>query len=186
LAGNLDLPLDVRVRNLSKGNKQKVGLVQALMHRPALLLLDEPTAGLDPLVQQAVLGLLRQARDSGATVFFSSHVLSEVEAICDRVGIIRGGRMVEVASTGQLVQRAVRRVRVRFRSAVEAPGLEQVPGVRLLARDGATTLLLEVEGEMEHLLQALAALPVVDLDTERPSLEDAFLAYYAASPQEAG
>src|SRR4029079_17613088 len=100
--------------------KQKVGVVQALMHAPELLLLDEPTSGLDPLIQQEVMALLAEARAAGATVFFSSHVLSEVQAAADRVAIIRKGRVVEVAETDQLARRAVRRAEVRFRQPVGA------------------------------------------------------------------
>src|SRR6516162_2244498 len=114
LADRLGLDLDTPIKNFSKGNKQKVGVVQALMHRPELLLLDEPTSGLDPLVQQEVLRLIGEARAAGATVFFSSHVLSEVEEVAERVAIIRRGEVVEVAETASLLGRSVRRVRVRF------------------------------------------------------------------------
>jgi ABC-2 type transport system ATP-binding protein len=104
LCTRLGLDLNLQIKNLSKGNKQKIGIVQALMHRPELLLLDEPTGGLDPLVQQEVLALIREARSGGATVFFSSHVLSEVEAVTDRVAILRKGKIVEVGETSSLTQ----------------------------------------------------------------------------------
>src|SRR5262249_58891498 len=107
------------IKNFSKGNKQKVGVVQALMHRPGLLLLDEPTSGLDPLAQQTVLHLLSEARAAGATVFFSSHVLSEVQEIAERVAILRHGAVVEVAETAALIDRSLRRVRVRFRQPTD-------------------------------------------------------------------
>jgi ABC-2 type transport system ATP-binding protein len=178
LADRLGLDLTTPVKNLSKGNKQKVGLVQALMHRPELLLLDEPTGGLDPLAQQEVLDLIRAARDAGATVFFSSHVLSEVEEVAERVAILRRGEVVEVAETAALVNRALRRVRVRFREPVDTGALDHLPGVTVLGRDDRGGVLLQVSGEMDGLIKALAAFPVADFETERPSLEEVFLAYY--------
>jgi ABC-2 type transport system ATP-binding protein len=178
LAERLDLDLKTQIKNLSKGNKQKVGVVQALMHRPELLLLDEPTAGLDPLVQQEVLRLMREAQAGGTTVFFCSHILSEVEEIAERVAIIRQGVVVEVAEPAALINRAVRRARVRFRQPVDSTPLAALPGVKVLARDDSTSLLMQVEGEMDSLIKALAAFPVSDFETERPSLEEIFLAYY--------
>jgi ABC-2 type transport system ATP-binding protein len=159
-----------------------VGLVQALMHRPELLLLDEPTSGLDPLVQQEVLRLIREARAAGATVFFSSHVLSEVEEISERVAIIRRGVVVEVAETATLIHRALRRLRIQFRSPVDTLMLNRLPGVKFLRRDDRGGVLLQVTGEMDGLIKALAALPIRDFDTERPSLEEVFLSYYEGKP----
>lgn len=179
LAERLDLGLKTQVRNLSKGNKQKVGVVQALMHRPELLLLDEPTSGLDPLMQQEVLSLVAEARLAGATVFFSSHILSEVQEISDRVGIIRQGTLVEVAETQALIKRSLRRVRLRFKGPVPVEALTALPGVSQLVRGDGQSLVLQVEGEMDGLIKALAAFPVFDFETERPSLEEIFLAYYS-------
>jgi ABC-2 type transport system ATP-binding protein len=178
LAERLDLDLKTQIKNLSKGNKQKVGVVQALMHRAELLLLDEPTAGLDPLVQQEVLRLIREVKAEGTTVFFCSHILSEVEEVAERVAIIRQGVVVEVAETAALINRAVRRARVRFRQPVDSTPLTALPGVKVLARDDATGLLMQVEGEMDGLIKALAAFPVSDFETERPSLEEIFMTYY--------
>lgn len=178
LASRLQLDLKTQFKNLSKGNKQKAGLIQALMHRPELLLLDEATAGLDPLMQREVLRLVAEARSSGATVFFSSHILSEVQEICDRVGIIRQGWVVEVAETSELVNRAIRRVFVRFREPVPIQFLSGLAGVKLLNQDDGQSLTLQVEGEMDGLIKALAAFPVVEFETERPGLEEIFLAYY--------
>lgn len=180
LASRLDLDLHTPIKNFSKGNKQKVGVVQALMHRPELLLLDEPTSGLDPLVQREVLHLVAEARADGATVFFSSHVLSEVQEIAGRVAIIRGGVVAEVAETAALLHRALRRIHVRFRQPVDGSVLTNVPGVKLLTQGDGTSMLLQVEGEMDGLIKALAGFPVRDLETERESLEDIFLAYYEA------
>ncbi len=178
LARRLDLDLGTPIKNLSKGNKQKVGVVQALMHRPELLLLDEPTSGLDPLGQQEVQRLVAEARGAGATIFFSSHVLSEVQEVAERVAIIRRGVVVEVAETSALLHRGLRRVRVRFREPVDAAALAGVPGVKSAAPDGPLGVLLHVGGDMDGLIRALAALPVRDLETENPSLEEVFLAFY--------
>lgn len=178
LAERLALDLNMTVKNLSKGNRQKVGLVQALMHRPEVLLLDEPTTGLDPLVQQTVLEMVVEARQEGATVFFSSHILSEVQAIAERVGIIRQGSLVEVANVGDLLQRSLRRLRLRFATPVDPDSFLAVPGVALVAQPAPDSLLLEVAGEVDALVKKLAGFPLVDLETERPSLEEVFLAYY--------
>jgi ABC-2 type transport system ATP-binding protein len=180
LCEHIDLNRKLAIRNLSKGNKQKVGVVQALMHRPELLLLDEPTFGLDPLVQREVLGLVKEARGQGATVFFSSHILSEVHEIADRVGIIRKGRVVDVADTGTLIGRALHRAVVRFQQPTEAGALADIPGIKILARDSDRTLTLQIEGGMDRLIKALAAFPVQEFETERPSLEEIFLSYYEA------
>jgi ABC-2 type transport system ATP-binding protein len=177
LADRLDLDLKPRFKNLSKGNKQKVGVVQALMHRPDLLLLDEPTAGLDPLMQQEVMRLVREAREAGATVFFSSHILSEVQDIADRVAIIRQGLVVETAPVETLIQRSLRRVRVRFAEQINGNDLADLPGVTVLSRDDHS-LSLQVEGEIDPLLKTLAHYHVADLESERPSLEEIFMAYY--------
>jgi ABC-2 type transport system ATP-binding protein len=183
LARRLKLDMKVPIKNLSKGNKQKVGVVQALMARPELLLLDEPTAGLDPLMQQEVYRMLREARTEGATIFFSSHIIAEVEAIADRIAIIRQGTIVEVARPEQLINMNVQQVRVHFKNEVNLAPLAAVTGVSLVSHNGADATL-RVEGEMDGLVKALAAFPVSSLETARPSLEDAFLAYYAAGDRE--
>ena len=183
LAARINLDLKTRVKNLSKGNKQKVGVIQALMHHPELLLLDEPTFGLDPLVQHEVLQLVAQARTAGATVFFSSHILSEVQEIADRVGIIRKGKVVEVAQTESLINRALRRAHVRFKQPVEPQVLANVPGISILSQADNLNVTLQVEGEMDGLIKALANFPVLDFETEHPSLEEIFLAYYKEDGQ---
>ena len=185
LTRRLDLDVRPHIKYLSKGNKQKVGVAQALMHRPDLLLLDEPTAGLDPLVQREVLRLIAEAKSHGATVFFSSHVLSEVQEIAERVAIIRSGVVVEVAETSSLINRAMRRVSVRFEQPVEVTALAGISGVKVLRQDEARSALLQVEGRMDGLIKALAAFPVSDFETERPSLEEVFLAYYQGERTEA-
>jgi ABC-2 type transport system ATP-binding protein len=183
LADRLGLDLGTPVKNLSKGNKQKVGVVQALMHRPELLLLDEPTSGLDPLMQQEVLRLIGSAQASGATVFFSSHVLSEVQEIAKRVAILRRGEVVEVAETVVLINRALRRVRIRFREPPDNSHFADLPGVKILGWDDRGGVQLQVSGEMDPLIKALAGFHVVDFETERPTLEEVFLAYYEGDLQ---
>jgi len=178
LTERLDLDMKPQIKNLSKGNKQKVGIIQALMHRPELLILDEPTSGLDPLMQQEVLGLLRQANAAGATVFFSSHIMSEVENLAGRVAIIRAGEIVEVAGTESLTRRSLNRLTVRFKTPVEPADLGKLPGVEILSRTDGSSVTLQVQGDMEMLVQALGCLPVLDLETERPGLEEIFLTYY--------
>lgn len=178
LSDRLKLELKIPIKNFSKGNKQKVGVVQALMHRPELLLLDEPTGGLDPLMQQEVLRMLAEAQDDGATVFFSSHIISEVQTVANRAAIIREGKIVEVVETASLLNRSIRRVRIRFQQTTDADELFTLPGVELLAKDDGLSVLLQVEGEMDALIKAMAHYPVSDFETERTSLEEVFLAYY--------
>ncbi|MBI4315625.1 MAG: ABC transporter ATP-binding protein [Chloroflexi bacterium] len=181
LARRIDLDLKTPIKNLSKGNKQKVGVVQAFMHRPELLILDEPTAGLDPLVQREVLRIIGEARKAGATIFFSSHNISEVQEVADRVGIIRNGVVVEVAEPSTLINRSLRTARVRFRRPVDSQALLATPGVKLLAQEDGASLLLQVEGEMDGLIKTLAGFPVLDFETERPTLEEVFLTYYGSN-----
>jgi ABC-2 type transport system ATP-binding protein len=184
LAQRLELDLAMPIKNLSKGNKQKVGVVQALMHRPELLFLDEPTSGLDPLMQQEVYRMLREAQAGGATVFFSSHIIGEVEALAERVAIIREGVIVEEAEPSRLINMALRRIWVRFKEPVDPASLGDVEGIKLLSRSNGLRVHLQVEGEMDGLIKALGAFPVSDVEMERPSLEEIFLAYYEAGGKE--
>jgi ABC-2 type transport system ATP-binding protein len=185
LAQRLELDLAIPIKNLSKGNKQKVGVVQALMHQPELLILDEPTAGLDPLMQQEVYRLLREAQAQGATVFFSSHIISEVETLADRVAIIREGVIVQEAEPSQLISMAMRRLWVRFKKPVDPTPLAAIEGITLLSQSNGIRAHLQVEGEMDELIKALATFPVADFETERSSLEEVFLAYYEGGREEA-
>jgi ABC-2 type transport system ATP-binding protein len=185
LTERLELDLERPIRNLSKGNKIKVGVVQALMHRPELLLLDEPTYGLDPLMQQEVLRLLAEAQSNGATVFFSSHILSEVQTTAERVAFVRQGLIVEVAETASLIERALRRATVRFKEPVGLQPLLDVPCVTLLSQDDSRSVELQVEGEMDALIKTLATYTVSDFETHRPSLEEVFMAYYESGQKEA-
>jgi ABC-2 type transport system ATP-binding protein len=177
LIERLDLDLDRPVADLSKGNRQKVALVQALMHRPDLLVLDEPTSGIDPLVQQEFYRLVRERTAAGGTVLLSSHVLSEVEHVADRVAIVREGRLVVVEDVAGLKARAVRRLVVHFAAPVAAEPFASLPGVRSVEADG-TGLRFEVEGSLDTLVKAIAAHEVVDIVSHEPDLEEIFLSYY--------
>ena len=183
LAERLELDLNFSIKNLSKGNKQKVGVVQALMHQPKLLLMDEPTSGLDPLMQHEVYRLLREARDNGTTVFFSSHIINEVEAIADRVAIIRDGVIVEEAEPEKLGRMEVRRFRVRFQDPVETDAFAAMPDVSKIMRVRRDVYIFQVEGEIDGFIKSLAEYSVTDIDIERQSLEEIFLTYYAGKEE---
>jgi len=177
LAKRLDLDLGRRIGALSHGNKQKVGIVQAFMHRPDLLILDEPTSGLDPLVQHEFLGMVREARDEGRTVFLSSHVLSEVEAVADTVAMLRAGRLVVVESVQHLKARALRRIDLTFEGPPPLAALRAATGVRD-AHPADRTVQVVIEGSAADLLQAAAPHRVSRIVTHEPDLEEIFLDYY--------
>jgi len=176
-AARLELPLDRPIGSLSKGNRQKVGLVQAFMHEPDLLVLDEPTAGLDPLIQQTFYEVVGEARQAGATVFLSSHVLPEVQHVADRVALIRDGRLVLVAAVDELRARAFARVEVTFAATPPAAAFAQVAGVREIERHGQT-VLFALQGEVDPLIKALAHFRVLGIDSHEADLEDIFLNLY--------
>ena len=178
LADQLDLDLKQQIKNLSKGNKQKIGVIQALMHKPELLLLDEPTSGLDPLMQKVVLNLLREANQQGTTIFFSSHVMSEVENVAQRVAIIRSGKIIEVADTESLTHRTLNRFIVRFKQKIDISQISRLEGVSILSQNGSDQIKFQTTGDIQKVLQTLGTLPVQDLETERASLEEIFLTYY--------
>ena len=177
LADRLGIDLRTRIRSLSKGNRQKVGLIQAFMHEPELLILDEPSSGLDPLVQHTFIELVREAKAAGQTVFMSSHVLSEVEQSADRVGIVRDGRMIAVEGFESLRSRAIRRVEVRFDDAVPPDAFATIPGVEQVVVDGPV-LRCMLAGRADTLLKALAAYPVATITAAEPDLEELFMTFY--------
>ncbi len=177
LVARFDLDPSRRFREYSKGNKQKVGLVIALQHRPDLLVLDEPTSGLDPLVQQTFFELLREVVAEGRTAFLSSHILGEVEKTCDRVAIIRDGRLVAVDRVAALRDLAHHVVALRFESLVPASVFSDLPGVTdVTVIDGG--LQMRVTGSMAPIVEAAAGRGLIDLETREPSLEQTFLAQY--------
>ena len=164
-----------KVRAYSKGNRQKVILIAALMTRADLLLLDEPTAGLDPLMEQTFRHCVGEARERGQTIFLSSHILSEVEALCDRVAILRDGALVEMGTLAELRHLSALTVEATFDGGV--PDLRAVPGVTAVQTDGRVARL-QVRGTVEPLLKVLAGSGVRELLSREPSLEELFLAHY--------
>jgi len=184
LIERLELDTSRTIKNLSSGNKQKVGVVQALMHQPELLILDEPTSGLDPLIQQEVYQLLREAQSQGTTVFFSSHILSEVETLADRVAIIRKGVIVEKSTPAKLMNMSIRQVDIRFLEPVDPEPLESIPGVKLNTLATGDQISLQVEGNLDQLIKTLAQFQVKDLSTASHSLEEIFLKYYREGNEE--
>jgi ABC-type multidrug transport system ATPase subunit len=166
-----------RYKELSKGNKQKIGLVVALQHRPELLILDEPTSGLDPLVQQSFYELVREARHEGRTVFLSSHILSEVERTADRVAIIRDGRLVKVDSVEGLRDLAHHQVELRFAGSVPTAVFDTLPGVSEV-HAGEHTLQMRVSGPITPVVRAAAQYELLDFVSREPTLEETFLAQY--------
>ena len=183
LVERLDLDPSRRFKEYSKGNKQKLGLVIAFQHRPELLVLDEPTSGLDPLVQQAFYGLVREAQAEGRTVFLSSHVLSEVERTCDRVAIVRDGRLVRTGRVDTLRDLAHHQVELRFPDGVPTAEFAALPGVSDVVVEDHT-LRLRIAGPITPVLQAAARHELVDFLSREPSLEETFLAEYGRQATE--
>ncbi|CAN5623627.1 ABC transporter ATP-binding protein [soil metagenome] len=171
-----------RVRDYSRGMRQKIGVIQALQHDPELAILDEPTEGLDPLMQQAFYGILGDLRAEGRAIFFSSHVLSEVERVCDRVGIIGRGRLMAVHEVRELLARRRRRVSIQWRGV--APDASTIPGLVDVTVDG-DRLFGTLEGDVSEFVRAVASPSLEDLTIEPASLEEAFLEYYAEEPSAA-
>ena len=191
LIERFDIDPKRRFKELSKGNKQKIGLVIALQHQPELLILDEPTSGLDPLVQQSFFELIREARSAGRTVFLSSHILSEVERSCDRVAIIRDGQLVKLGSIDSLRDLAHHQVELRFAGDVPSAAFAALPGVSDVVADDHT-LRLRVSGPITPVVRAAAAYELLDFVSREPTLEETFLAQYghggetAAAPAATG
>lgn len=179
LVARLDLDTSRRFRHYSHGNKQKVGLIQALMHRPRLLILDEPTSGLDPLNQQEFQQLVSDARSEGRTVFLSSHVLSEVEATCDRVAIIRDGQLVRLGGVADLKDIRRHELELTFATAPPIDAFRSLAGMeRVEAAPDGLSVRLVVQGDVDALIKLAARYPLVNIVSQEPSLEDIFLRYY--------
>jgi len=183
LAERLDLDLDRRVRDLSKGNRQKIAVLFAFQHQPDLLILDEPTTSLDPLVRQTVMSLIREAAADGATVFLSSHDLAEVAGVCGRAGILRSGRLVELAPISQIVSQSECRMKVWFTGDAPEFPAEHFKQARVVHREGGF-LLLAVRGTPDEILKWLAQFPVERISTPEPTLEEAFMVYYHEGARE--
>ena len=177
LARRFRADLDRPMGKLSRGNRQKIGLILALFHSPDLLILDEPTSGLDPLMQEEFLALIREERDRGCAVFISSHELDEVERVCDRVGIIRDGRLVAVERVADLLAKAPRRVSVEFEGPIDLAELRACPGVAAVEA-GPARVTFTLAGTPDPAIKAIARHSVVELEVSHPTLEEVFLAYY--------
>jgi ABC-2 type transport system ATP-binding protein len=185
LIERFDLDPSKRYKEYSKGNKQKVGVIVALQHRPELLVLDEPTSGLDPLVQQTFFTTLLEAVADGATVFLSSHILSEVEKTCGRVAIIRDGRLVKIGTVAGLRDLAHHQVELRFAGPVPSDTFAEIPGVSdVVAEDHV--LRMRVTGAIAPVVRAAAQYELLDFVSREPSLEETFLAQYGHEAVEAG
>jgi ABC-2 type transport system ATP-binding protein len=179
LAERLDYDLGHSLESLSTGNKRKIGLIVALMHRPPLLILDEPTAGLDPLMQQIFNEFVREIQAEGRTVFLSSHNLPEVEVLCDRVAILSRGRLTAVEEVKALTRLSFRWYILDFAEPVQVSGFEALPGVVALTADqGNTHLRLQLSGALDPVIKLAARYTLRDMTVEHPSLEEIFLQYY--------
>jgi len=186
LVERFDFDRSKKVRALSKGNRQKIQLIAAFATRADILILDEPTSGLDPLMEAAFRLTVAETRERGQTIFLSSHVLSEVELLCDRIGLLRAGRLIDQGTLAQLRHLTARTVEVTFtESHVDVDSLRHIEGVEIATADDHR-LRLQVRGDMGRLLQALTHLPVKTLDSREPSLEEIFLVHYRSDATDDG
>ena len=178
LAARFECDLPRRIKGLSHGNKQKLGLLQAFMNKPELLILDEPTSGLDPLMQHEFYHLLDETKKEGRTTFLSSHILPELEKVCDRVGIIRQGRLVTVETIEMLKAHSIRQLEIHFAGAVPKDKFIGIPGVRdVLVQDSLLTC--NVTGSLDALIKVAAQFEVVNIISHEPTLEDIFMTFYS-------
>jgi ABC-2 type transport system ATP-binding protein len=177
LARRLDFDISKRVRSYSSGNRRKLGIILALMHRPELLILDEPTNGLDPLMQQIFHELMREVRNEGRTVFLSSHILSEVQAICDRVGILRDGQLKAVERVSDLVRVNFQWITLQFNTPVSPDRVTTLPGITDVSVEH-NALKFRYVGDIDPVLRAVSDQYIVNIRTQEPSLEEIFLTYY--------
>lgn len=176
LAETMDLDLTRKIDDLSYGNKKKVGIIQGLLHSPKLIILDEPTSGLDPLMQQKFFNLIRSENKNGATVLFSSHILTEVQKLCSRVAIIKEGRIIKVEDIGAMRNTTYKKIRLEFHS--EVPGeLTALDGISNLKRDGPELSFL-YKGNIDSMIKTIARFELANVMIEEPDLEEIFLHYF--------
>ncbi len=184
LAERFDLDLDWRIKEYSKGNRQKIGVVNAFMHEPEMLILDEPTSGLDPLMQQEFAELLVEVRQEGRTVFLSSHYLPEVERVADRVGIVRQGRLIDVDTLSGFRSKVQSHLSIKFGSPVDPVRFAAIEGVTVIdLRDGGTLLELSIAGSQKAVIGAAATRDVLTVTSDEADLDDVFLSYYGSDPR---
>ena len=184
LSERLECDLSQQIRTLSRGNRQKIALIKAFMNKPALIIMDEPSSGLDPLMQQEFYRLVQEVKADGRTVFISSHILPLVERVCDRVGIIRSGELIVVEDVGTLKERAVHQLEFHFSTSVPLEAFAGLPGVRDVAVKDSVLSCTTV-GSPDALIKAVARYEVVKLVSHEPNLEDVFLSYYGAGEEDA-
>lgn len=177
LSGELELDLDKRIEDMSLGNRKKVGIVQGLLHSPELIILDEPTSGLDPLMQKTFFDIIKRERDRGAAVLFSSHILGEVQRLCDRVAVIKEGRIIETKSVAELRRGTYKRVSLTLADGEALPPSFLSGGAVNITTEGKTVSFM-YGGEVGALLSALSGLRLEDADISEPPLEDIFMHYY--------
>jgi len=182
LAGRFEANLDRRLGELSRGNRQKIGLIQAVFHDPELLLMDEPTSGLDPLMQEEFLDFVEEERDRGVTVFLSSHELGEIERSCDRVAIIREGSLVAIEEVAELTGRSFKHVTLEFAEPADPGEFRSIPGVTELRASG-TKISFKARGELDAVIKATARHDLVEIEVTRPTLEEVVLTYYEREAQ---
>lgn len=177
LANQLDCDLQKKIGKLSRGNRQKIGLISALMHEPDLLILDEPTSGFDPLIQAEFNKIILDYKQRGKTVFISSHILSEVQHLCDRVAFIREGKIIEVGNMDELAETTLKRVRLIFENPADANHVHAITGVQHVIVDGAH-VTCQFSGHIRNLIAPLSKLSVQDVQIEDVDLEELFMRYY--------
>ncbi|MRR08433.1 MAG: ABC transporter ATP-binding protein, partial [Deltaproteobacteria bacterium] len=176
LAETMDLDLKKRISDLSFGNKKKVGIVQCILHEPRLIILDEPTSGLDPLMQQKFFSLLREENRKGSTVFLSSHVLNEVQKLCERVAIIKEGRIIKLEKISDLTENNYKKIRVETKSDPDA-GIFSIPGISNLETNSHTVSFL-FKGNINHIFKIISGMEITNAWIEEPTLEEIFMHYY--------
>jgi len=176
ICARLDLDTSRKIREYSSGNKQKLGLVSALMNKADLMVLDEPTIGLDPLMQQSVLELVLEAKEEGRTIFFCSHILSEVQTVCDRVGIIREGKLIKVERIDALTAQPFQRLKLRFEE-MPVEDAFSFEGVKVLGRED-NAISLEIRQNLPEVMRVAANHGITDIESQPVTLEEVFLAYY--------
>ena len=181
LAERLDVNLEMKIKKLSRGNRQKLGLIQAFMHKPELIIMDEPSSGLDPLLQQEFYTMVDEVKSDGRTIFISSHILPEVERICDQVGIIREGKLITVEQVNNLKDRSIQELEIHFGSNVSKEKFTKIPGLKSIHMDN-TILFCTVIGSPDQLIKTAACFEVTKIISHQPSLEDVFLSYYGDQP----
>lgn len=183
LCESLEADLDEPLRNLSSGNRQKIGIINALMHKPDLVIMDEPASGLDPMIRRRLYSMLSDVRDRGGAVLLSSHVLPEVERICDRVAIIRNGELIAVDTLEHMRSQAIRHFSVTFAGDPPLSALEEIPGVVSIDAGTSNGVRIGFSGRLRELLKTLAMYEVTDLSSGEQALEDRFMSYYGTPPR---